>query len=67
VGHHSHWKSFDFEKSMVATIVSVLKPGMANTSSIRQDDWICDKTVNAVAEVALLSEFLKDLLELPNI
>ena len=52
---------------MVATIVSVLKPGMVNTSSISQDDWICNKTVNGVAEVALLSEFLKDLLELPDI
>jgi hypothetical protein len=64
--HKSHWGPFDHEKSIVATIVSVLKPGMANTPSIRQNDWICDKTVNGVAEVALLGEFLKDLLELPE-
>ena len=64
--HKSHWGPFDHEKSMVSTIVSVLKPGAANTSSIRQDDWICDKTVNGVAEVALLGEFLKDLLDLPE-
>jgi hypothetical protein len=49
---------------MVGTIVSVLKPGASNTSSIAQDHWICEKTVNGVAEVALLDEFLKDLLEL---
>lgn len=64
--HKSHWGPFDHEKAMVATIVSVLKPGTSNTPSIVDDDWICDKTVNAVAEVALLGNFLKDLLELPE-
>lgn len=65
--HKSHWKPFDFcrEKAIVATIVSVLKPGAANTPSIAQNDWICDKTLSAVAEVALFAKFLKDLLELP--
>ena len=65
--HKGHWKPFDHEKSMVATIVSVLNPGASNTPSIAQDDWVCERTVNGVAEVALLSEFLKDLLELPDI
>ncbi len=64
--HTSHWRPFDHEKAMVATIVSVLKPGASNTSSIAQDHWICEKTVNGVAEVELLSEFLKNLLELPE-
>jgi hypothetical protein len=64
--HKSRWRPFDYEKAMVATIVSVLKPGAANTSSIAQDQWICERTVNGVAEVALLGEFLKDLLELPE-
>jgi hypothetical protein len=66
IAHKSKWRPFDGEKAMVATIVSVLKPGAANAPSIRQDDWICDKTVNGVAEVGLFSEFLKDLLELPT-
>ena len=51
---------------MVATIVSVLKPGASNTPSIAQNNWICEKTVNGVAEVALLGKFLEDLLELPE-
>lgn len=62
--YKSHWRPFDREKATVATIVSVLKPGAANASSISQNDWVCNKTVNEVAEVALLGEFLKDLLEL---
>ena len=64
--HKSHRGPFHHQKAMVATIVSVLKPGASNTSSIAQDDWICDNTVNGVAEVALLGEFLKNLLELPE-
>jgi hypothetical protein len=64
--HKTRWGPFDHEKAMVATIVSVLKPGASNTPSIAQDHWICQRTVNGVAEVALLGEFLKDLLELPK-
>lgn len=64
--HKSHWRHFDHEKAMVATIVSVLKPGAANTPSIAQDHWICEETVKGVDEVALLGEFLKNLLELPE-
>lgn len=64
--HKSHWRPFDHEKAMVAAIVSVLKPGAANTPSIAQNDWICERPVNGVAEVALLGEFLKNLLELPE-
>ena len=66
IAHKSHWGPFDREKAMVATIVSVLKPGASNTPSIGQDRWVCEETVNGVTEVALLSEFLKDLLELPE-
>lgn len=62
--HKSHWRPFAREKAMVATIASVLKPGATNTSSISQNDWVCSKTVNEVAEVALLGKFLKDLLGL---
>jgi hypothetical protein len=64
--HTTHWKRFDREKAIVATIVSVLKPGAANASSISQDDWICNESVVGVFEVALLGEFLINLLELPE-
>ena len=59
------WKKYDPEKAMVATIVSVLKPGISNTPSIAQNNWICKKTVNDVSEVTLFDKFLKDLLDLP--
>lgn len=62
--HKSHWRPFDHEKATVAAIVSILKPGATNTSSISQNDWICNKTLYEVADVALLGKFLKELLEL---
>lgn len=62
--HKSHWRPFSREKAAVATIVSVLKPGAANAASISQNDWVCAKTVSEVAGVALLGNFLKELLEL---
>jgi hypothetical protein len=64
--HKSHWKPFDHQKAIVASVVSVLKPGMANTSSIAQDRWICEQTAISVAEVAMLKQFLQNLLELPT-
>lgn len=58
------WRPFDADKALVACIVSILKPGMSNTSSIAQDEWVCDTTENCISEVALLGKFLRDLLEL---
>lgn len=63
--HKSHWRPFSFQKAVVASIVSVLKPGMANTSSIAQDEWISEQTVIDIAEVAMLKQFIENLLELP--
>jgi len=63
----SHWKPFDRQKAVVASIVSVLKPGMANTPSIAQDNWISEQTVNNIAEVAMLKQFIEDLLELSSV
>ena len=60
----SHWKPFDRQKAIVASIVSVLKPGMANTPSIAQDRWICEQTVKDVPEIAVLKQFIENLLEL---
>lgn len=64
--HKNHWKQFQDQKALVACIVSVLRPGMANTPSIAQDNWICSDTFHDVEEVAQLSRFLEDLLELTN-
>jgi hypothetical protein len=58
------WRPFDAEKALVACIVSVLKPGMSNTSSIAQDEWVCANTANCISEVSQLGKFLVDLLEL---
>ena len=63
--HTSHWKPFDRQKAIVASIVSVLRPGMANTPSIAQDRWICEQTVKDVPEIAVLKQFIENLLELP--
>ena len=50
-------------KAVVACIVSVLRPGLTNTTSIVQDEWISEKTL-ANSEIASFLEFLKDLLDL---
>jgi hypothetical protein len=52
------------EKVLVASIVSVLKPGSGNAPSIAQDRWISEQTINAIPELILLKQFLIDLLEL---
>lgn len=56
-----HWKAHDEAKALVATITSVLRPGMSNTSSLKNDDWICDQTCDNVEELRLLSQFLQEL------
>jgi hypothetical protein len=62
--HKSHWKPFDYEKAVIATIASVIHPGIANTLSIARDNWVCDQTINAVSSLAHLCKFISDLLEL---
>lgn len=59
------WKreGFDRDKALVATVVSVLKPGKTNTVSIADNDWVSDKSQNEVAALASFIEFLKQLLE----
>ncbi len=56
------WKPFDKEKAIIATVVSVLKPGMTNTVSIKDDNWICSETVAAIPELNNVVSFLKKLL-----
>jgi len=63
--HTIHLNSFAREKAIVACIVSILRPGAANTPSILQDKWISEQTSNN-NDIILLHRFIKDLLELPS-
>ncbi len=56
-------KNFDLDKALVATVVSVLKPGLTNTVSIAQNDWVSEQT-QEVPALAKFIEFLRELLEL---
>jgi len=62
--HKAHWGPFGFEKSLVATITSVLLPGLTNTASIAQQTWICEASLSSVVELDSLSRFLRNLLTL---
>jgi hypothetical protein len=58
------WKNFDLEKALVATVVSVLKPGKTNTTSIADNNWVSEQTQQQVPALANLIEFLSQLLVL---
>lgn len=58
------WKNFDPEKALVATVVSVLKPGKTNTTSIADNNWVSEQTQQQVPALANFIEFLRQLLEL---
>ena len=58
------WKNFNREKALVATVVSVLKPGKTNTASIADDNWVSEQTQQQVPALANFIEFLRQLLEL---
>ncbi len=57
------WKTFDREKALVATVVSVLKPGKTNTTSIADNNWVSEQTQQQVPALANFIEFLSQLLE----
>jgi hypothetical protein len=57
------WKNFNREKALVATVVSVLKPGKTNTVSIADDNWVSEQTQQQVPALANFIEFLSQLLE----
>ena len=57
------WKNFDREKALVATVVSVLKPGKTNTTSIADNNWVSKQTQQQVPALANFIEFLSKLLE----
>lgn len=56
------WKPFDNDKALIATVVSVLKPGKTNTTSITDNDWVSDITIEGVESLKQLRKFLIDLL-----
>jgi hypothetical protein len=57
------WKNFDREKALVATVVSVLKPGKTNTTSIADNNWVSKQTQQQIPALANFIEFLSQLLE----
>jgi hypothetical protein len=60
--HTKHLNSGAKDKATVACIVSILRPGVANTSSIAQDKWISEQTLSN-NDIILFDQFLKDLLQ----
>jgi len=57
------WKNFDREKALVATVVSVLKPGKTNTTSIADNNWVSEQTKQEVPALENFIKFLTQLLE----
>ncbi len=58
------WKPFDKEKSTVATIASILKPGKTNTVSIADNAWVSPQTEQQVSSLQSLTVFLRELLSI---
>jgi hypothetical protein len=58
------WKNFDREKALVATVVSVLKPGKTNTTSIADNNWVSEQTKQQVPALENFIKFLSQLLEM---
>jgi hypothetical protein len=57
------WGPFDQQKAIIATVASVLQPGMTNTVTIRYDDWISFETAE-ISAIKNFTDFLKNLLKL---
>ena len=58
------WKPFDQEKAIIATVVSVLKPGKTNQTSISDNGWISSETESQIPAIQNLTNFFRDLLNL---
>ena len=58
------WKPFDQEKAIIATVVSVLKPGKTNQTSISDNSWISSETESQIPAIQNLTNFFRDLLNL---
>ena len=62
--HNLDWKPFDHQKALIATVVSVLKPGKTNTVSIKDNNWISEDTCSQVPALENFVEFIKQLLDI---
>ena len=58
------WKPFDQEKAIIATVVSVLKPGKTNQTSISDNSWISPETEAQIPAIQNLIKFFRNLLNL---
>lgn len=56
------WKPFDREKAIIATVVSVLKPGKTNTVSISDNNWVSEESAQKLIKLQNLVSFLRDFL-----
>ncbi|TVP64906.1 MAG: hypothetical protein EA343_04340 [Nodularia sp. (in: Bacteria)] len=65
--HKRKWKPFDHKKALIATVVSVLKPGKTNTVSIEDNEWISQNTLSNVPALENFVTFIKKLLDLETI
>jgi hypothetical protein len=60
------WKPFDQEKAIIATVVSVLKPGKTNQTSISDNSWISSETETQIPAIQNLTKFFRNLLNLES-
>lgn len=58
------WSGSKEKKVLIGCIANVLRPGMANQSSIYYDNWLCQNTTEKCASIRSLNEFLKNILDL---
>jgi hypothetical protein len=58
----NHWKPFDEQKALVATVASVLQPGATNTVTIKFDKWLSSPASTLIQPFV---NFLNQLLRLP--
>ncbi len=58
-------KNFEVNKAKVAAMVSVLKPGKTNQTSISDDKWITEKSLQANSDLKSFYIFLRELLGFP--
>lgn len=66
--YKAHWSQpYGKDKALVASIVSVVRPGKANHNSLASanDRWISQQTLHDIPEIAQLYQFLQKLLDLP--
>lgn len=56
------WKPYDREKALISSVISVIRPSKASTSSYKEDMWITQTTITQVPELKKLVDFLQRLI-----